>query len=92
MDEDIVVVGIECAGDYLVGISVECGAVGVGAQVIEASTVVEMIVGDEEGVEALDAVAQGLLAEVWSTVDEDVLIVVGLDEDAGTESGVVWIV
>lgn len=91
MYEDIVVVGIECAGDCLVGIGVEGGAVGIGAQIIEASTVVEMVVGDEEGVEALDAVAQGLLAEVWSTVDKDVLIVVGLDEDAGTETGVVWI-
>ena len=43
--------------------------------VVETQDVVGMAVGEQDGVEAVEPGAQGLLAEVGSGVDDDVLIV-----------------
>ena len=56
-----------------------------GANVVEAHHVVGVGVGVENGVEAADAGAEGLGAEVGSGIDEDVAAVVG-DEDGGAEA------
>ena len=88
MYEDIVVVIVQSACNSLVGIGVKRVPEGVGTQVIESGTVVEVIVSDEECVETPDIVLQCLLAEVWSAVDKYVLIVVCLDKYACTQTGV----
>ena len=41
-----------------------------GANVVEAEDVVSMTVGEENGIKAIEANAQGLLAEVGSGVDD----------------------
>ena len=46
-----------------------------GANVVEAEDVVGVAVGEQDGIEAVEADAEGLLAEVRRGVDHDVLSV-----------------
>ena len=46
-----------------------------GANIVEAEDVVGVAVGEEDGVEAIEADAEGLLAKVGRGVDDDVLAV-----------------
>src|SRR5579859_2894065 len=47
------------------------------ANVVESENVVGVSVSEEDGVQALDAGAQGLLAKVWSRIDDNVLAIAG---------------
>lgn len=77
------------AGSGIIGVDGEV-AVGVeaeGAEVVEAHDVVGVGVGVEYGVDAADALADGLRVEIGAGVDEDGAVVVG-EADGGTRAPV----
>ena len=70
---------LDDVGGFVVGVDGEI-AVGVkaeGTEIVEAEDVVGVAVGVEHGVDAADALAQGLGVEVRAGVDEDGVLVVG---------------
>ena len=56
-----------------------------GANIVEAEDVVGVGVGVEDGVEAVDLVAEGLIAEIGRGVNEDALVAEA-QEDRGAEA------
>ena len=60
------------------------------ANVVEPEDVVGVVVGEEDGVEAIEADAEGLLAKVGRGVDDDVLAV-ARKEEGGAEAVIVRI-
>lgn len=91
MHEDVIVALLQLAGQEGVGIGRKWLLVAIGTQIVDAETMVKVIVGEEQGIDVANVGSNRLKAEIRAAIHQDLLLVIRLDHGAATKSVVVGI-
>ena len=90
--EDVVEVVADEIGVVLAGVERECLAAEAGeaAEIIDAMEVIGVGVGEKDGIDAHDVLADDLFAEIGADIDEDAGVI-RVDPGSGAQVAIAWV-